>query len=171
MNELEQRLEAIETELALQRDHLEIRQIIASYGPMVDTSDTLQRSEKLSKLWTEDGVYDIGGVGAKHGRDDIAQVFAENHFGMVPTGVCHVMGLPHVRIDKDKAVALNYSCVFRPEGERFYAWRISANQWEFIRVNGKWLVDKRMNRLMTGDPDTLQMLRAIDAMVAQKDRP
>lgn len=166
MPSIEDRLAALEREVHLQRDHIEIRQVIASYGPLVDTSDRIERSRNLAKLWTEDGIYDIGGVGSCQGREAIAAVFGERHFGQVPEGVCHVMGLPYVRLSGDEAVALNYSCVFRPDGEeRFFPWRISANRWDMVRQDGKWMIAKRTNRLMTGDPDALAMLRHIDEMV------
>lgn len=166
MTTIEDRLAALERDVQLQRDHLEIRQVIASYGPMVDTADRLERSRKLAELWIEDGVYDIGGLGAYEGREAIAGAFQERHFGQVPEGICHVMGLPHVTVTGDEAVALNYSCVFRHEGEeRFYPWRVSANRWDMVRQTGKWLIKRRTNRLMTGDPDALAMLRHIDSTV------
>lgn len=167
MGTIEQRLAELEAQVRLQQDHIEIRQVIASYGPLVDTSDRIERSRKLAELWVEDGTYDIGAVGLCEGREAIAQVFAERHFGQVPEGVCHVMGLPYVTVDGDTAVALNYSCVMRPDGEeRFFAWRVSANRWDLVRRDGKWLIARRTNRLMTGDPDALAMLCHIDAMVA-----
>ena len=165
------RLAALEAEVARLRDHQEICQVIASYGPLVDTTSTAQRAAQLACLWNEDGIYDIGAVGAMQGREAIAEVFAQQHFDMVPTGVCHVMGLPHVRIDGDRAVALNYSCVFRPEGEeRFYAWRVSANRWELQRVAGIWRIARRSNRLMNGDPDARALFADIDAPIATETR-
>jgi hypothetical protein len=161
------RLAALEAEVARLRDHQEVCRVIASYGPLVDTTSTAQRAAQLACLWHEDGIYDIGAVGAMQGREAIAEVFAQRHFDMVPSGVCHVMGLPHVRIDGDRAVALNYSCVFRPEGEeRFYAWRVSANRWELRRVAGIWRIDRRSNRLMNGDPDARALLDDIDGPIA-----
>lgn len=162
---IEARLAALEAEVVLQRDDREIRQLIASYGPLVDTAYNFERATKLAELWVEDGIYDIGGVGAKHGRAGIAEGFADQHFDMVPTGVCHVMGLPYIRISGDTAIALNYSCVFRAEGERFYPWRVSANRWDLVKQGGKWLVRIRKNRLMTGDADPLGMLTCIDGLL------
>lgn len=164
--EVEDRLAALEAGLQIERDHREIRQIIAAYGPMVDTADRIERARLLAMLWTEDGVYDIGGVRACHGREEIARVFAEQHFTQVAEGVCHVMGLPVVTLAGDSATALNYSCVFRHDRSgAFYPWRVSANRWDFVRQKGAWLIRKRTNRLMTGDPQALALLGAIDAMV------
>ncbi|EQA99990.1 hypothetical protein FHS51_001155 [Sphingobium wenxiniae] len=166
MTSIEERLAALEQEVRLQRDHIEIRQLIASYGPLVDTSDRLERARNLAELWTEDGVYDIGGLGAYEGREAIAGAFETRHFSQVPEGICHVMGLPYVTVAGDEAVALNYSCVFQHEGEdRFFPWRISANRWDLVRRKARWMIRRRTNRLMTGDPDALAMLRHIDEMV------
>jgi hypothetical protein len=168
MASIEDRLAALERQSLLQRDHIDIRQIIASYGPLVDTSDRIERSRNLAMLWVEDGVYDIGGVGAFHGHEAIAAVFADQHFGQVHEGVCHVMGLPVVTIAGDEALALHYSCVFRHDGEgRFYPWRVSANRWDFVRRDGRWLVQRRINRPMIGDPAALAMLESIDGMVGR----
>src|SRR3546814_4300928 len=79
----EDRLAALEREVALQRDHLEVRQLIASYGPLVDTSDRLERSRMLAELWVEDGVYDIGGGGERKGQEEIARGFEDRTFAQV----------------------------------------------------------------------------------------
>lgn len=171
MPDLTQRLTELEAEMARQRDHLEIRQLIASYGPMVDTALDLPRASRVAELWTEDGVYDIGAVGSKSGRAEIAHAYEARHFRQAREGICHVMGPPFVQLNGDHATALNYSCVFRPDGEnRFYAWRVAANKWELSRVEGRWLVKRRTNRLMNGDSEALAMLGVVDAMVETGDR-
>ena len=86
MGSIEERLAALKKEIRLQRDHIEIGRLIASYGPLVDTSDRIERSRHLSMLWTQDGVYDIGGVGIRQGREAIAAVFREARFAQVPDG-------------------------------------------------------------------------------------
>jgi len=84
----------------------------------------------------------------------------------VPEGVCHVMGLPFITVTGDEASALNYSCVMRPDGDaRFFPWRVSANHWELVRQQGRWWIRRRTNRLMTGDPQALALLRSIDTMM------
>ena len=76
------------------------------------------------------------------------------------------MGLPYVTISGDTAIALNYRSMFRPDGEgRFYPWRVSG--WDLIRQDDGWLIEQRINRPMTGDPDALAMLRHIDAVTAR----
>jgi len=166
MMSIETRLAAVEAELRRQQDHGAIIQLIASYGPLVDTSDCLERSHNLATMWTEDGTYDIGGVGVFQGREAIAELFADGHFDQVPEGVCHIIGLPCISLAGDEAVALNYTCVMRCDGNGgFYPWRVSANRWELVRQEGGWLVHQRTNRLMTGNPDTLAVVASIDGMV------
>jgi hypothetical protein len=166
MASFEDRLSALEREAQWQRDHIEIRQLIASYGPLVDTADQQVRAQRLAELWLEDGEYDIGGVHPCKGRAAIAAVFEERHFDQVPEGVCHVMGLPFITVTGDEASALNYSCVMRPDGDaRFFPWRVSANHWELVRQQGRWWIRRRTNRLMTGDPQALTLLRSIDTMM------
>src|SRR3546814_8034479 len=97
------------------------------------------------------GVYDIGGVGERKGQEEIARAFEDRHFAQVPEGVCHVMGLPLVQVDGDRATAFNYSCVFRPDGEeRFFPWRVSANRWDLVRTGMGWTIERRVNRLKLG---------------------
>jgi len=158
---LEQRLAALEAELAVQRDHLQIQQLIASYGPLVDTADGTKEAAILAQLWTENGVYDLGPP-PRQGRADIAALFAEGHFEMVGQGVCHLMGLPFITIDGDQALVLNYSCVFRHEGGQFHPWRVSANRWDCVRAGPAWKIERRSNRLMNGDGEALAILRGID---------
>src|SRR3546814_3251698 len=112
----EDRLAALEREVALQRDHLEVRQLIASYGPLVATSDRLERSRMLAELWVEDGVYDIGGVGERKGQEEIARAFEERHFAQVQEGVGHVMVLQQVQVDGECATEIKYFYVYWLDG-------------------------------------------------------
>ena len=166
MPSVEQRLAALEQEVRLQRDHREIQHLITSYGPVVDTAEGPERARKVAELWTQDGSYDIGGMHRCDGHDEIAEVFAERHFEHVQSGICHVMGPAYITVDGDEAVAINYSVVFRTEGDKFFPWRVSANRWDVVRTNGRWRVKTRINRLMNGEPPARDMLRVIDQMVA-----
>jgi hypothetical protein len=163
---LEERVAALEATVGRLNDHLEISRLIISYGPLADTADTLERAGHVAALWTGDGCYDIGGIGLKVGREAIAQGFEETHFGMVPEGVAHVMGMPYIQLAGDKATAMSYSRVYRHEGDRFYVWRVAANLWELVREAGGWKVSSRSNRLMTGSDETLALVRAIDHLTA-----
>ena len=172
MDNLEQRMAALEAEVRRLRDHHDINQMIVSYGPRADTANDIERTEMLADMWVEDGLYDVGGYFRPKGHKELAQSYEGFHFDLVKNGVCHVMMPPYIRIDGDRAVALNYSCVFRREGEeRFYVWRASANRWELVRTADGWKIETRINRPMTGDPEALAMMRGIDQLVAQTDRP
>src|SRR3546814_11759883 len=88
----EDRLAALERELALQRDHLAVRQLIASYGPLVDTSDRLERSRMLAEPLADDGVYDIGGGGERQGPEEDARALEDRTFAQRPGGGGDVLG-------------------------------------------------------------------------------
>jgi uncharacterized protein (TIGR02246 family) len=163
VTELEKRLAALEATVAELQDHRDICQLIASYGPLVDTAKNTQRADAVARLWAEDGVYDVGGIGSYAGRGAIAGSYEGFHFDLVRDGVCHIMGMPHVQLDGDKATALSYSTVFRPEGDRFYPWRVASNVWGLERRDGRWEVRNRVNRLMNGSEEAQQVLRRIDA--------
>jgi hypothetical protein len=162
MTDLTSRLSALERTVAELTDHRDICRLIASYGPLVDTANSPERATAVAALWSEDGLYDIGAIGAYKGREAIAACFEPMHFGLVNEGVCHVMAAPHVQIDGDRAKAISYSTIFRPEGDRFYVWRVAANVWDLQRNEGRWEVTSRINRLMTGSEEALRLLRQID---------
>lgn len=164
MTNVEATLADLQAEVGRLRDHVAISQVIASYGPLVDTSDRIERSSVLARLWTEDGIYDIGGVGNKAGREQIAEGFVESHFGMVGTGVAHVMGLPFIEVDGDRATALCYSQVMVPEGDRWFAWRVAANLWELDRTAEGWKVARRVNRLVGGDGEAYGVQQTVDRL-------
>lgn len=164
MTDVEHALRELQAEVRALRDHVAISQVIASYGPLVDTSDRLERSSRLAQLWVEDGVYDIGNVGQKVGRDQIAEGFVDNHFDMVATGVAHLMGLPFIEVQGDHATALCYSQVMVPEGDRWFAWRVSANLWELDRTEDGWKVTRRKNRLVRDDGEAYEVQHTIDRL-------
>lgn len=126
--------------------------MIASYGPLVDLAEDDERAARVAELWAHDGVYDIGPDELRlHGRSAIAHTYRRRHMDMVRTGVAHLIGIPVISIYGDTATALNYTCVFRPNGdEHFYPWRVSANSWTLRREGGTWVVTERKNRLMAG---------------------
>jgi hypothetical protein len=72
------------------------------------------------------------------------------------------MGLPHISITGDTASALNYSQIFRCEGDHFVPFRIAANFWELVRDGDGWKVARRTNRLLNGADEALELLRRVD---------
>jgi len=146
--ELAQRLRRVEDELALYR-------LIAAYGPAVDAGD----GERAASLWCEDGDYVVGGLDAWHGQQEIAGMVAgQMHQSLILAGAAHVMGLPQIELDGDRAVAVTYSRLYLREGEGFRVARVSVNRWEFERASDGWRIRRRINRLLDGSASARQLL-------------
>ena len=132
-------------------DVVAVMQVIAAYGPAVDCGD----GDAAAALFTEDGWYDVAGR-RYEGRSAIAaMVHGRAHQGLLAQGVAHVMGLPRVQVDGDRAVAVNHTVVLRA-GE---VWRTAANRWELVRTPAGWQVASRTNRLLDGSPEARDLLR------------
>jgi SnoaL-like domain len=141
LEDLENRLKAVEDELA-------IRKVILGYGPAADAG----LSSLAASRWVEDGLYDWDADGAPHeGRAGIdAMLQTEGHLGLIGGGVAHFAGPPLIEIDGDTATALTYSLIMRRDSDNgsFYLWRVSAARWDLERIATSWLVRRRTNRLM-----------------------
>ena len=128
-------------------DREAIRSLIASYGPLADSGD----SAGVAALWTEDGVYAIGGMGEARGRQAIAALIdGPVHRGLMAQGCAHLLGPVAIQLDGDRATALGHSVVFCRAGEAFEACRVSANRWDLARTDGGWRVQRRDNLLLDG---------------------
>src|SRR5436309_10527804 len=91
-------------------DREAIRDLIARYGPLADQGDCAA----AAALWTEDGIYDVGGYGAHRGRAAICALLeGEAHQTLIAGGSAHILSSPVIELDADRAVARTYSCVFR----------------------------------------------------------
>ncbi|MFF0815187.1 nuclear transport factor 2 family protein [Rhodococcus sp. NPDC003318] len=129
-------------------DRLAITNLIASYGPAVDSG----QAAKVSGLWTEDGVYDVD-TGAMHGRTEIeAMVHSRNHQSYIHSGSGHLLYPPHITLDGDSAVATCHSQLVLRDNETgvYRVARITANRWEFSRIDGEWKVTRRVGRVLDG---------------------
>jgi uncharacterized protein (TIGR02246 family) len=147
---------ALEVRLRALEDREAIRDLIASYGPAVDSGD----SDRAAALWHENGRYDVGGFGVKTGRDAIAALLeGETHQALIVSGAAHVLSPLRITLDGDRAIATGYSCVFRWTGTAFEAHRISANRWTLKRGHHGWRVEERVNRLLDGDAAARALLR------------
>ena len=145
-NSIEQRLQAVEDELAIIR-------LIASYGPMVDTG----LPDLAPQLFADDGFYDVS-VGRLEGPDAVrAMLSSDEHQTVVRQGIAHVMGMPFVTIDGDKATAVNATQLFLRESDGYRIFRIAQNLWNLAREGGRWKIVGRYNRLI-GDDDEARLL-------------
>ena len=67
-------------------DQVEIMQLVAQYGPSVDSG----RGEVTASLWTEDGSFDAVPVWEMRGRDDIiSMVHGPGHQRLIHDGCGH----------------------------------------------------------------------------------
>jgi hypothetical protein len=171
MSDLEARLDALEARTRTLEDQIQIYQLMSAYGPLVDSGD----AEATAALWVEDGVYDWGSgappdsaapvkegpEGAARGRAAIAaMVRGPYHQAIIQGGAGHVIGMPHVMIEGDRATAVSYSRLYRHDGENFRVWRVAANLWEFARMAEGWRVTARTNRVLDGSEAARRLLRA-----------
>lgn len=141
--------------IALLEDREAIRELIARYGPLADAGDCAG----AAALWTEDGVYEVGGFGSYTGRAAIqALLEGESHQGLIHGGAAHVLSPPVIDLDGDRAVARTYSVVFRKSGDNWEAHRASANMWHLVRVGAEWKVARRINQLLDGSADARTLI-------------
>jgi hypothetical protein len=156
MSDLEATVAALEHRLRELEDRLAIYNLIATYGPIVDSGS----DDALAEVFREDAVYDAD-PGPMEGRPAIAaMVRSRGHQGLIQSGAAHVMALPVVHVDGDRAVATGYSRVYRADGQGgFEVWRVSANRWELERDGAGWRTVHRVNRLLDGRDESRQMLR------------
>jgi hypothetical protein len=168
----DERLARLEERLRALEDRLEIYQLLSAYGPLVDSGD----AEATAGLWVDDGVYDWGGgpkpadgapvagegwAGAAYSRAEIADmVRGPGHQSIIAGGAGHVIGLPHVQLAGDSAVATGYARLYRWDGAQFVVVRVSANRWELVRTEAGWRVATRTNRVLDGGAEPRALLRA-----------
>ena len=162
MTSLEDRISALEKRTRLLEDQLAIYQLLAAYGPAVDSLS----GDAAAALWVKDGTYEAGTY-VFEGREALAGlVDIENHRTWVAQGCAHVVGLPQIAIDGDTAVARGYSRVYLHEGDHWRVHRASANRWELARTPEGWKVTHRVNRLLDGDEAARDLLRDYPARTA-----
>ena len=148
MDELQERVSALEARLRAVEDELALYRLMTSYGPAADSGDGV----KASKIWTEDGVYDADGPGVMSGRDAIvAMLSEEGHQSMVP-GCAHLNHPVVIELDGDRATAVGYSQVWRTDDGKHRVFRLAANRWEFARTAEGWRVVRRTNRRLNTEP-------------------
>jgi hypothetical protein len=154
MADTDDRLAVLERRIALLEDQIAIYQLMAAYGPAADSGSTRQ----ATSLWAEDGVYDLHSR-VMIGRDEIAQELeGEWHQGLIAQGSGHIVSMPHVVIEGDRAVATCHSRLYRREGDAYRVISCSANRWEFARGAHGWQVTRRTSRRLDGSKESHALL-------------
>lgn len=160
MNEYEDRLSMLEAQVQKLQDCEDIRQLLASYGPLADSADNAERRGRVGALFASEGVYDLGEDWRATGPEQIGELLNNpEHLDLVANGSAHVMGMPHIVLAGDTASAVSYSRVYRHLNGEFTVWRVAANWWQCARVDGKWKVMLRVNRLLNGAEAAREILR------------
>lgn len=156
---VEQRLSSLEAHVRRLEDQIAIYQLLATYSPAVDSCD----EAATAGLWAENGRYDYGGPPLSGAREVGGLVRLDTHRAYVGKGCAHVMSLPLVSVDGDRAVATGYSHLYVHCGDGWKVERASANRWELVRTGAGWRVASRINRLMDGSPAGREVLaRGLD---------
>jgi hypothetical protein len=128
IDELRATVEELSKKVRLLQDHIELGQLVARYGPSVDSGS----AEATADLWTDDGVFDAVGAIRMQGHDEIvAMVNGGGHQALIENGCGHVLTAPLLVVDGDQAEGRNYALNIRwdPEEDRFWVARLSANAW------------------------------------------
>jgi hypothetical protein len=151
-------LTALAARVQLLEDQLDLMRIISAYGPAVDSGESVA----VAGIWAEDGVYDVD-TGCLRGHREIeAMVQSKPHQSYIHAGSGHLVGPPHIDVDGDTAVATCHSqlVLHDPDTATYRVARITANRWEFARVDGRWKVTLRTSRILDGRAEAREILAA-----------
>jgi ketosteroid isomerase-like protein len=154
-------VEALAARVRALEDQAEIMQLVAQYGPAVDSGS----GEAAAALWTEDGVFDVAGYMTMRGQADIAaMVNGDGHQGLIRGGCGHVLTVPHIMIDGDQATGRSYALNIRWDAgsDRFWVGRVSANTWRWVRTAHGWRIAERVNANLDGTAGPRRMLAPQD---------
>lgn len=151
LDQLEQRLEALEDERAIAR-------LIGSYGPLVESGD----ADVVAALWAPDGTYDVEGW-QMSGRDEVAaMVRSDAHQGLIANGCCHFFGPPVITVDGDDGVAVCQSTLLvrSREARGYQVARAGVHLIRLRRGGAGWEIMSRTARQLDGGSAALDLVRA-----------
>lgn len=138
-------------------DQLEIMQLVAQYGPAVDSGS----GDATAALWTEDGRFDAVPQRRMQGRAEIAgMVHGAGHQSLIENGCGHVLTVPHIQVEGDEATGRSYALNIRwdADADRFRVARVSANTWRWVRTEEGWRISERINANLDGTVEHREML-------------
>lgn len=127
-----------------------IGQLIARYGPLADAGD----ADGAARLWTDDGVYAVGGMEEARGHAAIAALLrGAEHQALLAAGCAHILSPPAIELAAGgaSASAVNHSIVLRrAEDGTVTIYRVSANRWSLVLTEAGWRIQRRDTRLLDG---------------------
>ncbi|HSA48585.1 MAG TPA: nuclear transport factor 2 family protein [Yinghuangia sp.] len=144
IDELRATVETLAAKVRALEDQVEIMQLVAQYGPAVDSGS----GDAAAALWTEDGAFDAVPHLEMRGRDDIAgMVHGPGHQSLILNGCGHVLTVPHIVVDGDEATGRSYALNIRwdPDADRFRVARVSANTWRWKRTSHGWRINANLD--------------------------
>ncbi len=153
----QERIADLERRLHRLEDERDIAGLLAAYGPLVDAGD----ADAAAGLWTEEGVYDVGGW-VMTGREEIAaMVRSADHQGLIAQGCCHFFGPPVITVDGDDAVAVCESTLLvRRERGGYAVLRAGVHVLRLTRHPGGWRIVTRTARQLDGRREVWEMIAA-----------
>ncbi|HEX7854623.1 MAG TPA: nuclear transport factor 2 family protein [Sphingobium sp.] len=159
---VEERLLALEARVRKAEDHLEIVNLLMSYGPLVDS----KTSEPAADLWVEGGGYNFTVPTGEPARLEapeglVGMYEGEPHWWLVSTGCSHFTATPKVTINGDSATAVGYSFVVLREDDRWFIWRAAINHWTLTRTDKGWRIVERFNRPLNGSTESHDTMRKV----------
>ena len=162
---IEERLAALEARCRKAEDHLEILNLLNTYGPLVDSATARPAGE----LWVEGGGYSFtlpdGTTKRLSAPDEIAGMYHwDGHLELVNTGCAHLTATPKISVKGDEAQAIGYSVVILKEEDRWFLWRAAVNQWTLTRTEQGWRIVERLNRTLDGSPESHEIMRKAGAI-------
>jgi ketosteroid isomerase-like protein len=148
---LREEMASLRAQMRKLADVAEITQLVAQYGPTVDSG----AAKATASLWTEDGVFAVVGGETSfsmNGRGDIVAMVDGGHQSLIAAGAAHVLTTPHVVVDGDTATGRSHALNIRwdPAADRFWVARVSANCWTFARTSEGWKITERINSNLDG---------------------
>ena len=154
MTDVDTRIAALERRLQAVDDELAIHRLLARYGMSADCAD----ADQVASCFTQDGVYDVGGVLRMEGRDAIrAMINGPGHQRLMPDAG-HTVGPLVVQLHGDRATAWGYSRTYHRENGAIVLFRLAYNRIDLVRDAGQWRIARRTNRLV-GDEEAQEIFR------------
>jgi len=150
----EDRLAALEARLAQLEDEHAIVQLVASYGPLVDSGC----ADEVAGMWTADGVYDVDEMfmGDQQAIHDM--VTGDLHQGLIGSGATHFLGPAHVTVTGDTARAVCHSILLVHHKDKYFPVRAGANLFHLVRTADGWKVKHRTTRSLNGRAESRTLL-------------